>query len=348
MTAGLLDGRRTGGVTEAIVPVPVACCRASPTARPVRAVKVAELARSIAEIGLRQPISVRPLGGGDYEVRGGNHCLAAIVELGHAVMPAIVREDDDLRAELAELDENLVRNDLSLAERAVAVARRKAIYEALHPETAHGATGKKRPKTQSRQVGDSNGVDDFAKLPTSSNVNGRRKETRRQLGDESGALRFTQATAEATGASERTIQREAERGEKIGEEVLRKVAGTSLDKGEELDGLARLPEEKRAEIADRAAAGEKVSAKSEAKKHARETREAELAERQQALPGKRYGVILGDPEWRFVRWSRETGMDRAADNHCPTSATEAIAARPVADIAAPDCVRDPSSRASAR
>src|SRR6202000_2117682 len=57
-----------------------------------------------------------------------------------------------------------------------------------------------------------------------------------------------------------------------------------------------------------------------------------------ALPNKRYGVILADPEWRFEPYSRETGMDRAADNHYPTSDTEAIAARDVEKIAAPDCV----------
>jgi N6-adenosine-specific RNA methylase IME4 len=70
----------------------------------------------------------------------------------------------------------------------------------------------------------------------------------------------------------------------------------------------------------------------------RAEREAELGAKQCALPAKRYGVILADPEWRFEVWSRETGMDRAADNHYPTSAVEAIAARDVASIAADDCV----------
>ena len=35
--------------------------------------------------------------------------------------------------------------------------------------------------------------------------------------------------------------------------------------------------------------------------------------------------------WRFEPWSRETGMDRAADNHYPTSSTDIIARVP-ADI----------------
>src|SRR5271155_5436675 len=42
--------------------------------------------------------------------------------------------------------------------------------------------------------------------------------------------------------------------------------------------------------------------------------------------------------WRFKPWSRETGMDRAADNHYPTSEPSDIAARDVASIAADDCV----------
>ncbi len=74
------------------------------------------------------------------------------------------------------------------------------------------------------------------------------------------------------------------------------------------------------------------------KKVQRATRERELAARQQALPNKRYGVIYADPEWRFEVYSRESGMDRSADNHYPTSETDAICARPVQDIAADDCV----------
>jgi N6-adenosine-specific RNA methylase IME4 len=74
------------------------------------------------------------------------------------------------------------------------------------------------------------------------------------------------------------------------------------------------------------------------KRERRATREAELGERQRALPEKRNGVILADPPWRFEPYSRETGMDRAADSHYPTSPLEEIKALAVASIAAPDCV----------
>jgi N6-adenosine-specific RNA methylase IME4 len=74
------------------------------------------------------------------------------------------------------------------------------------------------------------------------------------------------------------------------------------------------------------------------KQAARARREVDLAEKQRALPTKKYGVIYADPEWRFEVYSRATGMDRAADNHYPTSTTDAICQRPVGEIAADDSV----------
>ena len=78
--------------------------------------------------------------------------------------------------------------------------------------------------------------------------------------------------------------------------------------------------------------------KQEAKRDRREARKVELGARITALPDKKYGVIVADPEWRFEVYSRETGMDRSAENHYPTSDYEAINARDVEAIAAPDCV----------
>ena len=74
------------------------------------------------------------------------------------------------------------------------------------------------------------------------------------------------------------------------------------------------------------------------KRERRQERERELGARQLALPQKTYGVIFADPEWRFEPWSRETGMDRAADNHYQTSELADIKARDVAAIAADDSV----------
>jgi N6-adenosine-specific RNA methylase IME4 len=82
----------------------------------------------------------------------------------------------------------------------------------------------------------------------------------------------------------------------------------------------------------------KSAMRNDDKKKARSDRETSLAKKQMALPDARYGVIVADPEWRFEPWSRETGMDRSADNHYPTSVLEVIKARDVASISAPDCI----------
>jgi N6-adenosine-specific RNA methylase IME4 len=74
------------------------------------------------------------------------------------------------------------------------------------------------------------------------------------------------------------------------------------------------------------------------KKQARAAREQRLGAKQRALPDKKYGVIVADPEWDDEVWGEETGMDRHAGNHYPTSDAAAIAARPVASIAAKDAV----------
>jgi hypothetical protein len=101
------------------------------------------------------------------------------------------------------IDENLCRNELSPAERASQTARRKEIYEELHPETKHGGDRKS---------------DQVANLSTRS---------------------FAEATAAATGSDERTVRRDAERGSKVIGEVIDMITGTKLDTGTYLDKLKR-------------------------------------------------------------------------------------------------------------
>jgi N6-adenosine-specific RNA methylase IME4 len=108
----------------------------------------------------------------------------------------------------------------------------------------------------------------------------------------------------------------------------------------ELDTLIKLPEEARRNLAERAKAGERVSAKAELKRRQRERREKELAEKTKAaaerLGNKLYSAIYADPPWRFKPWSRQTGMGRAAENHYPTMSIEDICALKIP--AADDCV----------
>ena len=218
----------------------------------------------------------------------GAHRLEAAKRLGWTSIACTVASGDDHdRAALVEIDENLVRNGLSPAERAVHIDKRKGIYERLHPETKHGAVG-----------------------------NGREKSGQ----DGHSTQRFTADTSLKAGRSERDVRRDATRAKKIPQ--IAEVIGTSLDQGEELDALTKLPPERQEQLITKAKAGAKVSAKPEVKKARREEREAELAAKTEqasrALGSNLYGVIYADPPWRFEPYSPETGMDRAADNHYPT------------------------------
>ena len=78
--------------------------------------------------------------------------------------------------------------------------------------------------------------------------------------------------------------------------------------------------------------------RTEAKKQRRAAHEEAITHQIRALPNKRFGLILADPEWKFVPWSEETGSDRSAANHYATSRLEDIKSRDVASIAADDCV----------
>jgi len=256
--------------------------------RALRPEKVAEIAESIQERGLLQPIVVRPRGRNSFRLVAGWHRLEAVRDLGHNTIRADILDGLDAdAAQLAEIDENLIRADLSPAERALHVGKRKELYEKLHPETKRGAVGRGRNRVAN--VGDSI------------------------------VERFTKEAAKRTGKSERTVQREAERASKVA--VLSDIVRTSLDEGDELDALAKLPEAEQRKLARRAKAGEKVTARHVATLLRRKEREQELAAAtkaaSKALGKKLYGMIYADPPWRYNN-PPMCDVFRAIENHYAT------------------------------
>lgn len=156
--------------------------------------------------------------------------------------------------------------------------------------------------------------------------------------DKSANLQTSQAEAATlVNVSQRSVASAKAVQEKGTPELVRAVEQGHLPVSAAAQATRLQPEQQR-RVAEEATAGRANVARTVLKKETRDTREAELGDKQRALPDRKYGVILADPEWRFEVYSRETGMDRAADNHYPTSSTEAIAARPVASIAADDCL----------
>jgi ParB family chromosome partitioning protein len=79
---------------------------------------LAELAASIRELGVLQPILVRPLGADAYQLIAGERRWRAAQRAGLATIPALVRSDDDERTVAEALVENLQREDLGALEEA--------------------------------------------------------------------------------------------------------------------------------------------------------------------------------------------------------------------------------------
>ncbi len=96
--------------------------------------KVDELAESIAAVGLLQPIVITE----DNQLVAGLHRLEACRQLGLMKINAVVIPNLQLQKEIAEIDENLIRNQLTVLEQCDQLKRRKELYEALYPETKRG------------------------------------------------------------------------------------------------------------------------------------------------------------------------------------------------------------------
>lgn len=111
--------------------VPISDIKVTAGRREVKAEDVQDLAKSISQVGLLNPITVTP----DHLLIAGNHRLEASKLLGWTEIECTVCDISGLLAELAEIDENFVRVNLSPIEFGDLLLRRKEIYEELHPET---------------------------------------------------------------------------------------------------------------------------------------------------------------------------------------------------------------------
>jgi ParB family chromosome partitioning protein len=83
-----------------------------------RAEELAELEASLRSSGLLQPITVRPVSGGGYELIAGERRLRAAQGIGWTEIPALVKDIDDRTAATLALVENLQRSDLNAVEEA--------------------------------------------------------------------------------------------------------------------------------------------------------------------------------------------------------------------------------------
>lgn len=173
-----------------------------PRLRAVDADRVTRLAESIKAIGLQTPITVWSKPDDAFQLVAGAHRLEAARSLGWEWIDAFFMSGDEIDRQLWEIDENLMRSELTPTEQAEHLAKRKELWEARENQVEQlvpPEIGYQKPPPQQRQ--------------------------------------FAADTAEATGTSRQQINRAVSRAEKVCDEARDIIRGTKLDTGVFLDKL---------------------------------------------------------------------------------------------------------------
>jgi ParB family chromosome partitioning protein len=128
----------TGTDVARLEDIPVASVRPNPNQPRVHfdEESLAELAESIREIGVLQPILVRPTADGVYELIAGERRWRAARRAGLTMVPAVVRTTNDLESVERALVENLHRADLTPLEEAAAYQQLIEDFELTHEQVA--------------------------------------------------------------------------------------------------------------------------------------------------------------------------------------------------------------------
>lgn len=184
--------------------------------REAKAADIQELADSISELGLLNPITIDR----ERTLIAGLHRLEAMKLLGRTEIECTVSDLDGLQAELAEIDENFVRKALSDAEFRELLLHRKEIYESLHPETKRGGDRCKRTKCPS--------------APTKS---------------------FADDTADKWGVDPRTVRREIQTAKNLTPEAKEIIRDAKVTKKDALN-LSRLTPEQQKDAANQLVSGD--------------------------------------------------------------------------------------------
>jgi N6-adenosine-specific RNA methylase IME4 len=249
----------------------------------------------------------------------GLHRIEAAKSLGWTQVKASIVTVSDIDAQIAEIDENLIRNELTTLERSVHIARRKELYIAKFPETKHGGAGRR---------GSGNG----------------------QTVSENEIVSFSEDTAKKTGVSRRTIEHDVKIGT-MPDAVIDALRGSAIeDRKTDLVALSRLPEPEQMIVVERlksAATVEELhseilklsseirSKKTEKRRKDRNQRNIEISKNNRDLGKETYSVILADPPWEYNHTETES---RAIENQYPTMSLDDICKLPVKSICNPDAV----------
>lgn len=176
--------------------------------------KVNQIAESMKAVGLLNPITVHYPDESTCILIAGAHRLEGAKLLGWESIEVSELQCDTLTAQLAEIDENLCRSELTPTQEAEHLAKRKKVWEAIEatklevaqvaplqvqPAKAKGSHGGPRPHDEG----------------------------------------FAASTSAATGKDKSTINRAIRRASEVCQEARDLIRGTDLDSGSYLDRLAK-------------------------------------------------------------------------------------------------------------
>jgi len=113
-----------------------------------------DIASSIQDIGLISPITVDP----DGNLIAGFHRLQAHKLLGIAEIPVIISTQRDLKARIQEIDENLIRAELTAIEKSVHIEERENILSQLDRfsikgDNRYSSASKSTQKNRAAEIG---------------------------------------------------------------------------------------------------------------------------------------------------------------------------------------------------
>ena len=225
--------------------------------RSVRPSTVDALADSIRTLGQLQPIIVTP----EKRLIAGYHRYLALKRLEQPQIDVTVLDVDRAKEQVAEIDENLIRAELTALEKGEHLAQRKRLYEALYPEAKNGTNQHTR---RVRNVCEP---------------------------------RFTKDASKTTGASERTIQHAVSVSNKLDDGVRDTIRHLPIaDNQRELGRLAKLEANEQKMVAERLSLGA-PSVRVARKGLIADKIDAEAS----AWPDGPFNVLVADPPWQYEK-----------------------------------------------
>jgi N6-adenosine-specific RNA methylase IME4 len=260
---------------------------------------IEELAASIDKNTLLHPITLRR-DGKDLILVAGRRRLEAVKLLGRDRIWATILDIDETQALLAEIDENLQREELTALQRANHMKERKNVWESLHPETKHGgAPGNKgggrgkapKPKDESITPPIKDGIiPSLIPAPSSSPAPSVLPIEQPES--------FVNEVAKKTKKSPSTVEQDIRIGEGLCRQAKELLEGTPVeDRKVDLLSIARLDHTEQVAIAQLIHDGEATTFQ-RAKKL---LEAAAIRAEPKPLPSGPFRVIVVDPPWHYEK-----------------------------------------------